>query len=555
MSLDTEAKHHWVWQLQPGHVPGQVTPILDTVLPPKTPVDGTYVGDGFLRQGDGTIVGEVSPGMSQHIEDNLYANALGNSPYNRATFVEDWNTLEAWSFLIRAGMGPNFRTARYDPGEPPPVPGDGSFNDLQTVYNGSLVGDAISTGSGTVGWAIEKRFLNQLRLVMYHQNLNMQLGFGDGDAGFLAFTVDPGKGQPVYFQSLQDNNINHVPFTDLVGTPVWWTSIPPPTTLDFHFKGQWTPLTTYAKDDIVFTPYKGTWHHDQVYSAGDIVRQLARYYISMQDLNDNHEPLNGVNDPGWWAAVPNYSAPVPTIVTYKSGAITLTDFVGLDVADAKEQGDSDWLGSSGSNAGMNVAYRNNSGTNDNGGANPWTGFWSDIYVWDKVLTPEELFTQTPLLFGVFAKKIKKRFRAVQAAPHVLFSHALEIVGAIGHTPAWDVAGLYTEPGEPAGSAVIDGVFQTAWFKWVAPVSGSITFFTADSTPADDYSQSPSESTKLWCTATVWTGSSLAGLTEVDSSNDSATTPLWFDAIEGTTYYFQIGTGQQNENGTVALSWG
>lgn len=197
--------------------------------------------------------------------------------------------------------------------------------------------------------------------------------------------------------------------------------------------------------------------------------------------------------------------------------------------------------------------RNNTGPDDGLFSSPFNGAFDEALMWNRALTADEVNAIPTACNG--STKGKARFTAVQPETHKLFTHAKVMRGALGTTVAWDVAGLYTEPGEPVGSAVTGGLFQTVWFKWTAPASGPITFITADSSPGDVYSQSPGEASKLWSTLTVWTGTSLGGLTEIVSVDDSAVHPATFTAVAGTEYLIQIGTGKTGENGKASLAWG
>lgn len=205
------------------------------------------------------------------------------------------------------------------------------------------------------------------------------------------------------------------------------------------------------------------------------------------------------------------------------------------------------------NAEIAFGARNNSGVGDGQFSSPFFGAYDEALMWNRALSFDEI-NQIPTACNGRTKG-KARFTAVQPEAHKLFAHAKKLRGASGSTVAWDVAGLYTEPGEPTGSAVTDGLFQTAWFKWVCPSNGTYTFTTADSSPADVYSQSPTNAAKLWNTLTVWTGVTLAGLSEVVSSDDSCTDPATFAATAGTEYLIQVGCGKTGENGKVSLSWG
>src|SRR5262245_51817167 len=86
-----------------------------------------------------------------------------------------------------------------------------------------------------------------------------------------------------------------------------------------------------------------------------------------------------------------------------------------------------------------------------------------------------------------------------------------------------------ENGEPdhAGSPASNSV----WFAWRAPESGTVTFDTAGS----------SFDTVL----AIYTGSSLAGLQEVESDDDSSpnyTSNVYFDATAGREYVMAVDRG-------------
>lgn len=105
----------------------------------------------------------------------------------------------------------------------------------------------------------------------------------------------------------------------------------------------------------------------------------------------------------------------------------------------------------------------------------------------------------------------------------------------------------TEVGEPAGSNVTNGVFQTIWYSWTCPLSGTYSFDTGTRAGA-----------QVDTTLAVWTGTSLGSLVEVASNDDtpgfSFGSQVVFAATAGTTYQIQIGTYDGTATGNVYLNW-
>lgn len=66
---------------------------------------------------------------------------------------------------------------------------------------------------------------------------------------------------------------------------------------------------------------------------------------------------------------------------------------------------------------------------------------------------------------------------------------------------------------------------------------------------------PRDVTKLFNTLGVWQGPDLASLSEIGSSgNASKDGGVTFDAVEGETYYIQVGGGLPGINGSAVLTW-
>jgi len=100
-------------------------------------------------------------------------------------------------------------------------------------------------------------------------------------------------------------------------------------------------------------------------------------------------------------------------------------------------------------------------------------------------------------------------------------------------------GATSEPGEPLHAGVPGG--KSVWFTWTPLVSGTVTFSTAGS----------SFDTLL----AVYTGNSLATLSEVASDDDSAgfyTSTVTFNAVAGTAYQIAV-DGAYGAEGTIVLS--
>lgn len=113
------------------------------------------------------------------------------------------------------------------------------------------------------------------------------------------------------------------------------------------------------------------------------------------------------------------------------------------------------------------------------------------------------------------------------------------------------------------------MYQTIWYRWVAPSTKLVTFTTRgslagdlDSGDGDTINWPPfgALDTKI----AVWTGSTLGSLTLITSGGDTGSnyySTVTFTATEGTTYYFQVGVhaieptgGHGPYIGTAILSW-
>lgn len=132
-----------------------------------------------------------------------------------------------------------------------------------------------------------------------------------------------------------------------------------------------------------------------------------------------------------------------------------------------------------------------------------------------------------------------------AAANDSFAGALPIEGASGSVTG-TTAGATKEPGEPAHAG--NGGGASIWFRWTAPGTGLATFDTCGS----DFD------TLL----AAYTGSSVGGLTEAASNDDSwfgCPTPfgtqsrIQFLAVAGVTYQFAV-DGFNGASGAVELTW-
>lgn len=114
--------------------------------------------------------------------------------------------------------------------------------------------------------------------------------------------------------------------------------------------------------------------------------------------------------------------------------------------------------------------------------------------------------------------------------------------AVGSNIAATVQG--SEPIPSAASAN----YRTVWWKWTPQLSGTATISTRGSTDTTG--------AVLDTMLAVWTGTSLAALTEVASNDDGPvdyTSEVTFTATAGTTYYIQVG-GSYDYQGTIRLRW-
>ena len=132
-------------------------------------------------------------------------------------------------------------------------------------------------------------------------------------------------------------------------------------------------------------------------------------------------------------------------------------------------------------------------------------------------------------------------RPGNAAPaNDFFTNAVVLAGASGSTTGSTV-GATTEPGEPA---VTGNGGASVWFRWVAPVSGTVVFSTGGS----------SFDTELG----VYTGTAVAALTVVGQNDDIEpgvvlTSAVTFVAAAGTEYRIMI-EGYAGHSGNYTLTW-
>lgn len=105
-------------------------------------------------------------------------------------------------------------------------------------------------------------------------------------------------------------------------------------------------------------------------------------------------------------------------------------------------------------------------------------------------------------------------------------------------------GATAEAGEPA--SITGTPYATAWFKWVAPATRRTTF---------DTEQSP-----LDTVLSIYTGTALNNLVEVAADDDGfscddAQSFIEFPAVQGTTYYIQLGTWDAADtSASLRLTW-
>lgn len=123
-----------------------------------------------------------------------------------------------------------------------------------------------------------------------------------------------------------------------------------------------------------------------------------------------------------------------------------------------------------------------------------------------------------------------------------FADAIELAGTSGTVVSTSITDATVEGSEPFTSVQGSGPFQTIWYKWTAPQDAEMALAV-----------SPGEQEPV---IGVWTGASLAGLSEVESVDDPFSNPtvLHFTAVAGTTYYIQIGTWGSNVGTIWTLHW-
>lgn len=148
----------------------------------------------------------------------------------------------------------------------------------------------------------------------------------------------------------------------------------------------------------------------------------------------------------------------------------------------------------------------------------------------------------------------------------LIANAILITGASGSTtPVTIDAATATDTEDTSGDFTM---FQTIWYKWVAPSSGMAVFDTSGSVASDAYSGDGdpgvgsfgSLDTKLQ----VWHGTTPGSLTLVSSNDDTEYSPTGFYGFwsrcrlavtSGDTYYIHIGSYDVGDySGTAKLNW-
>lgn len=140
-----------------------------------------------------------------------------------------------------------------------------------------------------------------------------------------------------------------------------------------------------------------------------------------------------------------------------------------------------------------------------------------------------------------------------------FANALDLGSAVSgsDTSATHVEDATVESGEPCGSN-IGAPYETVWYKWTAPGSGTATFDTHGSTTPDPGSFGGADGF-LDTTMTVWTGTSLGALTEIVSDDDDPaggtyTSLCTFNVVGGVVYLIQVGTYDSGYTGDIHLNW-
>jgi len=136
------------------------------------------------------------------------------------------------------------------------------------------------------------------------------------------------------------------------------------------------------------------------------------------------------------------------------------------------------------------------------------------------------------------------FGGLQAAGADNFTSATELTGGAGASEL-DNTGFTTETNEPDHAE--SGTTATAWYKWVAPSSGTVFFDTKNSA--------------IDTVLAVYLGDTLLGLSLVVENDDQelgggisgAWSALNFEATQGVEYKIVVG-GYGSEEGTARLNW-
>jgi PKD repeat protein len=121
-----------------------------------------------------------------------------------------------------------------------------------------------------------------------------------------------------------------------------------------------------------------------------------------------------------------------------------------------------------------------------------------------------------------------------------FADAVELTGLSGDMYGCNV-GASREDGEP-----FDLIENTVWFLWTAPESNRMYLQMKGPDPAD-----------LDTLLAVYSGSGLASLEQVAWQNgggEGSLDAVAFDAVQGTTYYIQIGGNDTGNEGSFTLTW-
>lgn len=137
-----------------------------------------------------------------------------------------------------------------------------------------------------------------------------------------------------------------------------------------------------------------------------------------------------------------------------------------------------------------------------------------------------------------------------APPNDLCANAL-VVAALPYTDTQDIFGATVSAGDPVNSANGAVAAHNIWYVWTAPSNMSVV---ADLQGSQKFSLGPSTGVSFLVMG-VFTGSCGGAWTEIASKADSYTNffgraRVQFNAVSGTTYYFNVGT---KSNATIGVN--